>query len=157
MEILFTKTGKENDVLSCKRENGTVTWKHISSFFILHDIGHYVVEKNLLFRDAFFGMIAAGTAISDFDLPADQRIFQLTEEAIFTEHLVNLVVIEYTQGSISDLPGVLAAINDKRITPGLLKLVTDKKMEQIRNEYNDLLTKWSLLPDGQSLRFLFEE
>ena len=106
MEILFTKTGLDEDVLSCKRKDGTVTWTHVSRFFILHDLCHYVVEDSLLLKKAFFGMLANGTDITEFELPKDQRRIELTSEALFAENLVNLLVIDYTQGRMDNLLGI---------------------------------------------------
>ena len=85
MEILFSKTASEDHIFSCKRKDGSVTWKHVSAFFMLHDLCHYAVETTLPLKNGFFGMVAAGTDISDFDLPKEQWKFQLTDEAIFAD------------------------------------------------------------------------
>src|SRR5258706_9947829 len=109
MKIIFTKTGKDEHIFSCIRKDGSSTWKHVGAFFILHDLGHYAVETILQLKNAFLGMVAAGTDINDFDLPKEQRDFVLTNETIFAEHLVNLVVIDYTQGKMDNLPEIFAA------------------------------------------------
>jgi len=156
MEILFTKTGLEEDVLSCKRKNGTVTWGHISKFFILHDLCHYAVETTLPLKKAFLGMLAEGTDITEFELPKEQRKIELTQEALLAEHLVNLVVIDYTQGRMDNLLEILTATyND--ISSDLFQLINEEKLEHIRNEYAKLIQQWQLLPERQSLKLLFEE
>ena len=102
MEISFTRNGINNHIISCRRMDGTVTWMQIDSFFIIHDLCHYAVESILELNNAFYGMLASGTAITDFELPKEKRTFRLTEEAIFTEQIVNLLTIEYSQGPMED-------------------------------------------------------
>jgi len=70
MEILLTKGARGNEhVLACKRKNASTTWKHVSPFFIMHDICHYAVETVIPFHDAFLGMIKKGADITEFELP----------------------------------------------------------------------------------------
>jgi hypothetical protein len=157
MEILFTKTGKEEHVISCIRKDGSVSWKRVSNFFILHDLCHFVVEKELPLRNAFLGMVAAGTDISEFDKPKDQRKIELTQESLFAEHLVNLVLIDYTQGRMDNLVEILAAPQDVNLSFDLTQLVTGEKLETIRKKYAELMQQWNLLPEGQTLLLLFEE
>ena len=71
MEIKLTKNPTGDHVLSCKRNNGTITWKHVSSFFISHDICLYAAEAVIPLNNVFFGMVAAGTDIENFDLPKE--------------------------------------------------------------------------------------
>jgi hypothetical protein len=54
-------------------------------------------------KKAFFGMQANGTDITEFELPKDQRRIELTSEALFAEHLVNLFMVDYTQGRMDNL------------------------------------------------------
>jgi hypothetical protein len=157
MEILFTKTSKEDQVLSCKRKDGSVTWKHASAFFMLHDLCHYAAETILTLKNGFFGMVAAGTDINEFDLPKEQRKVHLTEEAIFAEHLVNIVAIDYTQGRMENLIEVLTSVYDNRNEPGLLRFLTDQKLEDIRKRYRELMEEWNSLPETKSMILLFEE
>jgi hypothetical protein len=157
MELLFTKTGKEEHVFSCRRKDGSVTWKHISDFFILHDLCHYIVEKELPLKNAFLGMMAAGTDIEEFDLPKEQRKIHLTAEAIFAEHLINLIVIDFTQGRMENLIEIFTGIHDEHLNSDLLRLFTEEKLETIRNKYAELMQQWNSLPVGQTLLLLFEE
>jgi hypothetical protein len=97
---------------------------------MLHDLGHYAIETVLNLRHAFFGMVTAGTDINDFDLPKEQRNFQLSDEAIFAEHLVNLLVIDYTQGRMDNFVEVFRAIYDDKNESGLLAYITEEKMDK---------------------------
>lgn len=97
MEIIFTKKEEGQHLINCKRIDGTETWMKVSTFFVMHDLMHYALESEFGFNSAFYGMIENGVAISDFELPKENRKFELTQEAILAEHLVNLLLIECTQ------------------------------------------------------------
>ncbi len=157
MEILLTKeaSGSEH-VLSCKRKDGSVTWKHVSSFFIMHDLCHYTVETVMPFHEAFFGMIKKGTDITEFELPKEERSISLNAEALLTEHLVNLLVIEYTQGKMDNLLEILKVTyeiqDDKTIG-----LITEEKLDEIRIAYYGLMKKWNALPERETMTLIFED
>ena len=157
MEILLTKDARSGEhALSCKREDGSVTWTHVSPFFILHDICHYAVETTMSFQNAFFGMIKNGTDITDFALPKEQRNIVLTSEALLAEHLVNLLVIEYTQGKMDNLLDILVATyesdNDETVHQ-----VTNEKLDEIRIAYNKLMQKWNALPERETMTLIFKD
>jgi len=156
MDILITKNSSQEHILSCKRKNGTVTWTHVSNFFILHDLCHYTIETFLPLKKAFFGMLANGTDITGFDLPKDQRTVELTPEALFAEHLVNLVVIDHTQGRMNNLLEIFKeTYNDS--SSKLLNTVNEEKLQGIRENYAALLQKWKVIPETESLKLIFEE
>lgn len=156
MEILLIKGASGNEhVLSCKRKDGSMTWKHVSPFFIMHDICHYAVETVIPFHEAFFGMIKKGTDITEFELPKEERSIALGAEALLTEHLVNLLVIEYTQGEMDNFLEILKAtyeIDDKTID-----LITEKKLNEIRIAYYGLMKKWNDLPERKTMTLIFED
>lgn len=156
MEIIFTKTSNDQ-VLSCKRKDGSVTWRHIIPFFISHDLCHIAVESTVPLKNAFFGMVAEGADISDFDLPKEQRTFQLSEEAILAEHLVNLLTIEYSQGKMENFLEVFSAIYDEHVGTSLYKIITEEKLEEVRTKFNGLMQQWSSLAENNSITLLFEE
>jgi len=157
MEILLIKGASGNEhVLSCKRKDGSMTWKHVSPFFIMHDICHYAVETVIPFHEAFFGMIKKGTDITEFELPKEERSIALGAEALLTEHFVNLLVIEYTQGKMDNLLEILKAtyeIDDDK----MIDWITEKKLNEIRIAYNGLMKKWNVLPERETMTLIFED
>ena len=154
MEILFTKNISGDHILSCKRKNGSVSWKHVSSFFIIHDLCHFAVETLMPLKEAFYGMVASGTDISDFDLPKDQRKFELTEEALFAEQLVNMLTIEYSQGRMENFIEIFTSINDAGSNKSLP--IDDILLEKTRNLFNQLIQKWNSLKDSETMTLSFE-
>ena len=157
MKILLTKKENNQNVLSCKRKNGSVTWKRITPFFVLHDICHYVVETNIPLKNAFYGMVAAGTAISDFELPKEQRKFILTEEAIYAEHLVNLLAIEYSQGKMEKFIELFTDICKKQFTSSFHGLLDQDKLNTIRVMLKTVMEKWNSLPAKEIMVLNFNE
>jgi len=101
-------------------------------------------------------MLANGTDITEFALPKEQRPFDLTSEALFAEHLVNLVVIDYTQGRMISLIEIFTeTYNDEG--SGLINLINEEKLENIRMNFASLVRQWRSLPEGESLNLIFEE
>jgi hypothetical protein len=156
MEILITKNTSGDHILSCKRKDGTITWTLVSNFFILHDLCHYTIETTLVLKKAFFGMLARGTDITQFDVPKDQRKIEFTTEALFAEHLVNLMVIDYTQGRMDNLLEIFKETYDDASNE-LLNIVNEEKLQGIRENYATLLQKWKVVPEAESLQLIFEE
>lgn len=157
MEIRFTKRKEGKSVISCKRKDGSETWMNISSFFVLHDLCHLALENKLKWKKAFYGMLASGTDINDFELRKEQRTFQLTDEAIQVEHLVNLFTIEYNQDRFENFRTTIDNVckqNGHNEEPPAL---SDETIEEIRNSFEGLVTQWNEIEDGKSLNFTFEE
>lgn len=157
MKIFLTKTGTGEHAMSCKRDDGSVTWKLVSSFFITHDICHYAVETIIPLKQAFFGLIKAGTNITDFELPKEQRGHLLTGEALFAEHLVNLLTIEYAQGKMDNFIEIFNSINDGAMDKQFNHHITEGKLEKIRTKYNKLMREWQSLPENETMILLFEQ
>ncbi|MEO0573450.1 MAG: hypothetical protein AAF039_17240 [Bacteroidota bacterium] len=97
MEIQFKKLINKPSTLTCVRIDGPTTWIKLYPGIEAHDLAHYAVETALEFQDAFYGMVAKGSNMEDFELPRDIRPEtvlpqNLSEEALITEHLVNLIM-----------------------------------------------------------------
>ena len=157
MEILFHKKNKAGSVLSCSRKDGTKTWRHIIPFFESHDICHFAVEKTLCLRNGFYGMVATGIDINEFDLPKEQRKFSISEEAVFTEHLVNLLTIEYAQGKMESFMEVFSGLYKQQVGTNFYTVLTGQKLEEIRQLFNKLMQQWHSLPVDKTMILFFEE
>ncbi len=72
MLVRFTR-GKRNDVLTCRRDDGTITWMAERPEFVAHDLGHYAVETVFGYRLGFFGLVAQGWDLSTTDFGRDPR------------------------------------------------------------------------------------
>lgn len=97
MEVIFKK-GKTKNTLVCKRKDGSSTWSTVDQFMIIHDLAHFCVESKLGVVKGFYGLIATGIDISDFEnkekinsknLPVDSKITELIVGQILTERADN--------------------------------------------------------------------
>ncbi len=138
-------------MLHCTRENGSATWLPLTPFFVIHDLCHYAVETTLGLRHAFYGMLAAGTDIRDFELPRDQRPFELTPEALQAEQLVNLLVIEYSQGWMENFLEELDQVNRMNNDRQQPVSLDEPTLEKIRVAFNMLTERWHSLSENESL------
>ena len=72
--VIQLKKGRDGPAtLACVRVDGTRTWGKEHPFFPVHDITHCAVESVLGYDQAFFGLIAAGWDIDDFEKPGASR------------------------------------------------------------------------------------
>ncbi len=92
LEIRLRRGRDGPDSLTLTREDGTVTWQHLPRGQAQHDLAHHAVESCLGFRDAFYGLVARGQDISDFD-NRDTR-GDTPDEAMLTEFLVNQILLD---------------------------------------------------------------
>jgi hypothetical protein len=121
----------------------------------VHDLCHYAVETALKMKHAFYGMLDAGTNISDFELPKDERTFQLTDEALLAEQMVNLLTIEYNQGEIQNFTESLKEIYSQNRNDINMPAINEKQVAVIRNSFESLANQWHGLSEGESLLLSF--
>lgn len=138
-------------MLHCTRPDGSATWLPLTPFFVLHDLCHYAVETTLGYTQAFYGMLAAGTDIRQFELPKDQRPFELTPQALQAEQLVNLLVIEYAQGRMEDFLDQLETVNRNNEDRQAPAMITAAELESVRQLFGQLAERWQALPENESL------
>lgn len=161
MIIVLKKMISKPSVLSITRSDGTTTWSKLHHGLETHDLAHYAVESTLQFNNAFYGLINKGFTVADFELPKDQRPKEaqpqhLHENAIVTEHLVNLLEVELMNSGLNtnflnDLSEIL-----KKNTLSFPKLLNSESLNQIRTTYHNLVNQWSNLAEGQELRIDFK-
>jgi hypothetical protein len=83
----------EGTVLTVIRADGSVASQRNGhgEFFALHDITHFVVESELGFRSAFFGLLSEGWDFRSFTDKRDPRYAALPDEALLAEHIVGVL------------------------------------------------------------------
>src|SRR5262245_49621493 len=95
------KNADGSSALTCVRANGTTTWQRHDGvhgrFFPLHDLTHYAVETELVFRNGFYGLVADGWDLSDFEDRA--RRARMPAEAILPELIVGFLDTERASGT----------------------------------------------------------
>lgn len=161
MLLEFKKNGTKQSTLTCTRADSTKTWTKLYNGFELHDLAHFVVEMELGFKKAFYGLLSDGFSIQDFELPREQRPealipANLPAEALQTEHMVNLLMINHVQHNpdfdlIQELRNILSQQNIP-FPEGL----THESLKQIQTTFLNLCATWDALEEGGILRLSFK-
>ena len=160
MHIQFTKGNAKPSTLKCIRKDGSSTWTRIQPAIEFHDLAHYVVETELGFAQAFYGLVASGHNIEDFELPREERPdallpANLPPEALQTEHIVNLLQVGQSQTDAQmDFLETLRNILDENNIKFPEKLDA-KTLQSIQLRLKGLLLSWKQLEPGDSLQLTF--
>jgi hypothetical protein len=128
---------------------------NLDGFFLHHDLLHYAVETSLDYKTAFYGMISNGVSIADFELPKEKRKMVFTDEAVYAEHIVNLVMVEAGYGSFDDFNVQLHQSlrqNNELLSPISL---TPDQLIAIHSSYDILLQQWQALKTGEAMKLYF--
>jgi hypothetical protein len=150
MLIRFTKGQGKEDTLSCFRNDGSVTWER-ARVGVLHDLIHYVVETTLGYREAFYGLLAAGWDIQDFGEtdPGTGQKRVIPVEAAKTEAIVGLLQMDIMGlGGFEEGEATLAEWKLPRIAP--------ETLDQIRRDVQALHERWDQVPMGGHMELVFE-
>ena len=160
MKIQFKKEAHKPSTLTCIRDDGSKTWTKLNPAIEIHDLAHYVVETELAFNNAFYGLLKKGYAIQDFELPAEQRPEalqpkNLSEEALQTEHIVNLIQVHFDHkidphDFLTTLKTILR--NNRLSFP---KALDQDKLLTILQKLNQLFLEWHDLKPGEDIELSF--
>ncbi len=157
MIIRFKKSPPNKPhALSCIRSDGSTTWTRLR-VPVQHDLIHYAVETTLDLRDSFYGLLARGVNITDFEKPKAQRTFALTDEAVHTEYIVGLFQMELSNGEpYEDFNAELRAMcgQNRFSAPPEIAL---EKIERIRQAVSEILYDWQTIEPGQTFELKFDE
>lgn len=161
LQIQIKKEHNKPSTLSCNRQDGTVTYGKLQIGFEIHDIAHYVIETQLELKNAFYGLLSKGFDIHDFQLPNEKRPEALKPEnlpieALATEHLVNLLTIDFLQSESK--MNIVKTLNDV-LSENELAFPREVKAEEIssiQEELAKLMQQWNQLQHGECLEMFFE-
>ena len=159
--IISIKRGQPSSTLTVRRADGSITWSKLHPGMELHDLAHFAVEQSLGLEKAFYGLLAEGFAISDFEMPKEQRPHRLRTanlpaESLQTEHLINLLMTELQYGS--ELPGFLGQFESILVQHGLppMDRLSTEMLNDIRKLIADLRIRWSGVSVGEILELRLE-
>ena len=159
LEIRLRRGRDGPDNLTLTRDDGTSTWQRLPAGQAQHDLTHYAVETCLGLTHGFYGLVAAGRNISDFE---DRETRGSTEEAILTEFLVNQVLLEHATGQFADV----GEFNNVMLTTlrnhgdGDLarahRPLTAQELEAVRVNARELWREWRRTDPGADMTLTFE-
>jgi len=148
--VLRLRFKKKNDgiaVITAVRPDGTSTHHSIGkadAYGPIHDFSHYVVETCFGFPRGFYGLLAEGWNIEDFETGARGPIPQ---EAGLPEQLAGLVsnnVVNQHRLSADDINRTVGR-----------DALTDEQLHDLEQAILDLCAKWRALPPGDTLELEF--
>lgn len=154
--VIQIKKGRDGPAtLACVRRDGTRTWSKEHPFFPVHDLTHWAVESVLGLNEAFFGLIAAGWNIDDFEKPVARR--RMPFQAVVAEHVVGvfdrerassepLTAVEFNEMVLASLPS-----GERRA----FQQLTEAQLARVRELRNALEARWRALPSGGTLEVKF--
>jgi hypothetical protein len=161
MKIKITKRADGGSVLSCTRDDGTVTWQRQRGknavFFPLHDLTHYAVETTLGHEAGFYGLVADGWDISDFGSPWPRG--PMPDDAVTSELIVGFLDAERASGVLgtaADLNEQAALYNAEHDRSSRWKALTDDDLTRVRSATRQLIARWRALDPGEAIELLFD-
>ncbi len=154
LTVQLAKRDPKPALLICTRADGSRT---IGEAIVgpYHDLAHVAVESVLRLRHAFFGMVADGVDLAEFDQPGATAALDFHPEAAYAEHLVNLLQTELGATPrphpecIAELNRSLRSSRKPGVPPPDLPTATEIAL--IREHLADLWTRWLALPRGEHL------
>lgn len=155
--IRLTKRRGKPPLLICRRADGTETIAVITVGPI-HDLIHYAVESTLGFDDAFFGLVARGWDISDFDVPAAAQRLRLPPRAALTEFIVGLFQVELVNGEcFDDFQSELerAVAGARRPLEVEIPEISIDQARRVRERVAGLIERWRRTGADESLELPF--
>ncbi len=151
MELRITKNLDKPHTIAYTRDDGTITWMPASDFFVLHDLSHFAIEKELGYTTAFMGMLNNGMDIKDFEDREKRKSITITREAGLAENMANLFLTEKMQGQFSDFNQVLASAFVNMAGDTALPSLKETEIDNVRNAFASLVHTWDMLAVGETL------
>lgn len=111
--------------------------------FLIHDVCHFVVEKNLNYKNGFWGMLAQGHTFNELFGKENTR----TVELRFIEKIVGPIQSTY----LGQMPKRDFASSIEHLNYAFPEELLDKCLYDIESIYN----KWLQLIEGQQLTLIW--
>ena len=153
MEIIITK-GKNRNMLTCKRKDGTLTSANLGTSIPNHDIAHYIVEKEFKIENGFYGKLKSGMTIEE--LSNKEIIKNLDSETWLSEIMArNHQAIGSGAAKTKEFIQLIhwEAQNIEGVKVPNMNLTDIKKM---KSDFDQLCKKWNLISENGELRLIFE-
>jgi len=136
------------------RADGTGTTGRLGSgdFGPVHDLTHYAVETTLGLRQGFYGLLAQGWNIIDFE--AKGTAARLPDEAIVSECIVGQLTNAVFGGqevTIADFNWLVREAIVAQRSAAAIPVIDDNAFRTMREQLAVLLARWRALPPGETL------
>ena len=142
MKIQIKKRSNSKHVISYLRDGLETYWIEADNFLVLHDLCHFAIETTLGYKTAFWGLIASGINPNVFENKEKRDALELSNEAWYAEHLANLFLIEYTQGSFENINEIFKQCMLEHSSNVAMKQFSDTEIKAIRISIDQVIEKW---------------
>lgn len=151
LRIQLVKRRGKTPLLICTRPDGTQTMAE-TIVGAEHDLCHHVVETTLGYRRAFYGLLAEGMNIEDFNVAAASTKIDLPPEAGATEFIVGLLESELTSGlPFPDFNTELRRAMANTRKPAQAPEISETNLASMRARIVELKARWRGLPEGETI------
>lgn len=151
LRIKLTKRRDKPPLLICTRSDGTQTMAE-TIVGAEHELFHHVVETTLGYRRAFYGLLAEGMNIEDFNVAAAKSKIDIPQEASATEFIVALLESELTSGMpFPDFNAELRRAMTNTRKPTVAPTISDIDLATMRTRVAEIKSEWRSLPVGGSM------
>ncbi len=160
LEIRLRRGRDGPDSLTLTRGDGTTTGQRLPRGQAQHDLTHYAVESCLKFSNAFYGLVARGKDISDFDNRETRG--KTPDDAMLTEFLVNQILLEHASGEFAEAEqfnAVMLWTLEKHQDGDLARAhrpVSPAELATIRTTAREVWRRWSQTAPGEALTLTLE-
>jgi hypothetical protein len=155
VKIQIKKRANSKHIISYVRDGLETYWIEADSFLVLHDVCHFAIETTLEYKTAFWGLVNSGINPSDFEDKEKRDSLNLSNEAWYAEHLANLFLIEYTQGTFENINEVFKQCMLEHNPNVAMKQFSDSEIEAIRTSLRQLINSWNIVEDENFLTLEF--
>jgi hypothetical protein len=160
MIIRFTRARLgSQDTLTCVRDDGSTTITRLNqNVGAEHDLVHYVVETTLGRRDSFYGLVARGWQVQDFDVPGAAKALNLPDEAGQTEHIVAALQLDLRDalnGDVASAVKATCAAGRRPSPPPADSDLAPQRVQIMKEQVQSLLRQWQALGPGDSMELEF--
>ncbi len=155
MKIQIKKRSNSKHVISYLRDGLETYWIEADNFLVLHDLCHFAIETTLGYKTSFWGLIASGINPNVFENKEKRDALELSNEAWYSEHLTNLLLIEFTQGLYDNINEMLEqSLMQQNPSISVIK-ISSTELTAIRSLFYKLIDNWNAVKDGNYLSLDF--
>ena len=154
MKLCLKKAKDGRPTVTFLRADGTSTTGHLGAgdFGPVHDLAHYAVESTLGLTGGFYGLLAAGWNIPDFEVKGTGR--RLADEAMVAECIVGQLTNAVFGGApvtAADFNWLVREAIVAQRPNAAIPAIDDAAFRTLRDHLAALLDRWRKLPPGETL------
>lgn len=154
MQLQLKKRGSGEAIITFVRDDGSSTSGQLgeAAFGATHDLAHFVVETTLRTRAGFYGLLADGWDISDFERKGAAR--EIPDAAIAIECVIGQLTNYVFQGTApaADEFNWLVAEALRAVRPAATApMFDDATLHTMTAQVRALTLRWRELPPGGTL------